>query len=328
MMELSILQHEKDQHPQKIGINEVVARIRDDHWPPGYQPLLLVQGVFEGGTRQEDIVSMSGLSVVSFKADTALLEAARDDPHTLLAFTSADTLYILYRYEVDTGYEIRLQRQFYKKALLYGNDYYRQQLEQEPVKDGKDVGKRCVLAHDPQAYYNPQADFFLAWEIKEGCRRQTSQPKSTEGLRERKPNYQELRMSLDEIEDWLSHHIQLRRNVISDRQEYRWLDNDALEGRGPWLNYDDHTLNTLYRRMGKVKTVKRDEIDWVVCSDYAKDFDPFRDYLERLPPWDGNDYILGMAAGVTVAGGFEEWQVFLECLRKWLVAMVASWVNP
>ena len=82
-------------------------------------------------------------------------------------------------------------------------------------------------------------------------------------------------MTLDEIEDWLSHHIQLRRNVISDRQEYRWLENDALEGRGPWLNYDDHTLNTLYRRMGKVKTVKRDEIDWVVCSDYAKDFDPF-----------------------------------------------------
>ena len=135
-------------------------------------------------------------------------------------------------------------------------------------------------------------------------------------------------MSLDEIEDWLSHHIQLRRNVISDRQEYRWLENDAIEGWGPWLNYDDHTLNTLYRRMGKVKTVKRDEIDWVVCSDYAKDFDPFRDYLERLPPWDGDDYILGMAAGVTVAGGFEEWQVFLECLRKWLVAMVASWVNP
>ena len=65
-----------------------------------------------------------------------------------------------------------------------------------------------------------------------------------------------------------------------------------------------------------------------MCSDYAKDYDPFREYLERLPPWDGDDYILGMAAGVTVAGGFEEWQVFLECLRKWLVAMVASWVNP
>ena len=83
MMELSILQHEKDQHPQKIGINEVVARIRDDHWPPGYQPLLLVQGVFEGGTRQDDIVSLSGLSIVRFKADPALLEAVRDDPHTL-----------------------------------------------------------------------------------------------------------------------------------------------------------------------------------------------------------------------------------------------------
>ena len=268
-MELSILQFAKDNHPRAVSIGAVVDMIRAGSWPPGYPPILLVQGVFEGGTRQEDIVSMSGLSIVRFKADPALLEAVRDDPHTLLAFTSADMLNILYRYEVDTGYEVRLQRQFYKKAFLYGNDYYRQLLEQEPVSVGKDTDKRCILAHDPQAYYNPQADFFLAWEIKEGCRQQSSQPKSTEGLRERKPNYQELRMSIDEIEDWLSHHIQLRRNVISDRQEYRWLDNDAIEGWGPWLNYDDHTLNTLYRRMGKVKTVKRDEIDWVVCSDYS-----------------------------------------------------------
>ena len=44
-MELSILQHTKDNHPQKIGISEVVTRIRDDHWPPGYQPVLLVQAL-------------------------------------------------------------------------------------------------------------------------------------------------------------------------------------------------------------------------------------------------------------------------------------------
>ena len=104
-MELSILQHPKDNNPRTVSIGEVADMIRAGSWPPGYPPILLVQGVFEGGTRQEDIISMSGLSVVSFKADTALLEAACDDPHTLLAFTSADMLYILYRYEVDTGYE-------------------------------------------------------------------------------------------------------------------------------------------------------------------------------------------------------------------------------
>ena len=247
----------------------------------------------------------------------------------VLMFGNGDLgLTIIYAYEIDKSYDVESQRKFYQKVLLYGNDYYEAQLESPPLRKGKDVGKRCTLCHDPDAYFNPNADWFFAMEILEATRPRSGKLKSTAGLRERKPNYQELRMSIDEIEDWLSHHIQLRRNVISDRQEYRWLDNDAIEGWGPWLNYDDHTLNTLYRRMGKVKTVKRDEIDWVVCSDYAKDYDPFREYLQRLPPWDGDDYILGLAAGVTVAGGFEEWQVFLECLRKWLVAMVASWVNP
>ena len=88
-MELSILQFAKDNHPRAVSIGAVVDMIRAGSWPPGYPPILLVQGVFEGGTRQEDIISMSGLSIVRFKADPALLEAVRDDPHTLLAFTSA-----------------------------------------------------------------------------------------------------------------------------------------------------------------------------------------------------------------------------------------------
>ena len=333
-MELSIIQYSKDTHPRTVSIGEVADLIREGRWPSGYPPILLVQGVFEGGTKQADIIRMSGLAVVSFtgldaNGVSALRQAARDDPHTLLMFGNGDLgLTIIYAYEIDKSYDVESQRKFYQKVLLYGNDYYEAQLESPPLRKGKDVGKRCTLCHDPDAYFNPNADWFFAMEILEATRPRSGKLKSTAGLRERKPNYQELRMSIDEIEDWLSHHIQLRRNVISDRQEYRWLDNDAIEGWGPWLNYDDHTLNTLYRRMGKVKTVKRDEIDWVVCSDYAKDYDPFREYLQRLPPWDGDDYILGMAAGVTVAGGFEEWQVFLECLRKWLVAMVASWVNP
>ena len=326
-MELSILQHTRDDKPVRITIDEVVARIRDDNWPEGYQPVLLVQGVFEGGVRQDDIVSMSGLAVVRFRPSPPLMQSARDDPHTLLMFTAADMLYILYPYELDTGYEVRLQRQFYRKVTLFGSDYYRQQLEQEPETTGKDGDRRCPLAHDPQAYYNPQAEWFLAWEIKEGCRRQSGRVKSGDGLRERKPNYQERMMTVGEIEDWLGEHIELHRNVITGRQEYRWLTDNAVTGTGPWLNYDDHTLNTLYRMMKRVKDVRRDEIDWVVCSNYARDFNPFRDYFDRLPPWDGDDYILALAATVSVAGGFEAWKDFQECLRMWLVGLVAGWLD-
>ena len=333
-MELSILLHTRDNSPKRIQLEEVADMIREGRWPSGYPPILLVQGVFEGGTRQDDLVRMSGLAVVSFTGMdhnglSELRKAARDDPHTMLLFGSVDDgLTVIYAYELDKSYDVESQRKFYQKVLVYGNDYYEAQLEIPPLRKGKDVGKRRTLCHDPEAYFNPNAEWFLAMEILEATRPRSGKLKSTEGLRERKPNYKELMMSLDEIEDWMDHHIELRRNIVSGRQEYRWLENDAIEGTGPWLNYDDHTLNTLYRRMKKVKEVKREEIDWEVHSEYVKDFNPFLDYLERLPPWDGNDYILAQAAGVIVEGGLEACKDFIECFRRWFVAMVAAWINP
>ena len=333
-MELSILLHTRDNSPKRVQLEEVADMIREGRWPSGYPPILLVQGVFEGGTRQEDIVRMSGLAVVSFtgldyNGLSELRKAARDDPHTMLLFGSVDDgLTIIYAYELDKSYDVESQRKFYQKVLVYGNDYYEAQLETVPLRKGKDVGKRRTLCHDPEAYFNPNTDWFLAMEILEATRPRSGKLKSAEGLRERKPNYKELQMTLDEIEDWMDHNIELRRNIVSGRQEYRWLENNAIEGTGPWQNYDDHTLNTLYRRMGKVKAVKREEIDWEVHSEYVKDFNPFLDYLERLPPWNGEDYILAQAAGVIVEGGIEACWDFIECFRRWFVAMVAAWINP
>ena len=52
--------------------------------------------------------------------------------------------------------------------------YQSQLLGVESVRKGRDAGRRIALAHDGEAYYNPQADPFLAWEVKEGCRRGTA----------------------------------------------------------------------------------------------------------------------------------------------------------
>ena len=94
-MELSILLHTRDNSPKRVQLEEVADMIREGRWPSGYPPILLVQGVFEGGTRQEDIVRMSGLAVVSFtgldyNGLSELRKAARDDPHTMLLFGSVD----------------------------------------------------------------------------------------------------------------------------------------------------------------------------------------------------------------------------------------------
>ena len=51
-------------------------------------------------------------------------------------------------------------------------------------------------------------------------------------------------------------------------------------------------------------------------------------YLDHLPPWDGNDHILGMSVSVSVKGEVAEQMLFADYLKKWLVGMVAGWVDP
>lgn len=273
-MELSIIQHAKDTKPRMVSVGVVAEMIRNEAWPKDYPPTILVQGVFEGGVRQQDITRMSGLAMTEFRIMDSpptgmgdFRQTARDDPHTLLMFSSDDHLTIIYAYEVDKSYDLESQRRFYQRVLLYGSDYYESLLGMPPVRKGHKVGKLCTLCHDPDVYYNPEAEWFLSMTILGATRLGSGKLRSTEGLRERKPNYKELQMTVDEI-------------------------------------------------------------DWEICSDYVKDFHPFIDYLEHLPPWDGDDYIRELAMGVTVDGNTDDWIVFSECLRKWLVAMVAGWLNP
>ena len=135
-------------------------------------------------------------------------------------------------------------------------------------------------------------------------------------------------MSLDEIEQWMKQHIELRRNVITMRKEYRWLEDGCCDDGKPWENFDDIVYNDVWRRLEKVKPTKDEALRKTVDSNYVSEFNPFVEYLRSLPPWDGDDYIRALAMGVTVAGGFDEWCRFVECLRKWLVAMVAGWIDP
>ena len=333
-MELSILQHAKDKAPRQVTLDAVVEQIRGDQWPAGYSPCLLIQGVYEGGRLQKQLTRMSGLSVVVFdygsekikvKSDK-LRQQAVDDEHTLVCYQADDRLVIIYRYELDRGYDISQQRSFYKKAFLFGNDYYKQLLDQECVRD-KDAGRLVPMCHDPDVYYNPQAEEFLAWEIKEGCRQQTSKPKSTEGLRERKPSWAEQVMTLDEIDDYLKKHAEFRRNVITGRIEIQLFSDRIIRGEEPWEPITDWHFNNLWRGMKRQKFVSEKDIHNEIESEFSPDYHPFRDYLKLLPPWDENDYIRVLAASVTVAGDFDDQQVFYKCLKKWLVGMIAGWLS-
>lgn len=78
-------------------------------------------------------------------------------------------------------------------------------------------------------------------------------------------------------------------------------------------------------------TVKVNKLDMrnVIESDYTPVFNPFEDYFAHLPPWkEGDkDYIAGLAATVKVKDTDSSVLSFEECLKKWLVAMIAGWLD-
>ncbi len=65
----------------------------------------------------------------------------------------------------------------------------------------------------------------------------------------------------------------------------------------------------------------------VIESDYSPPYNPFTDYVENLPPWQegDKDYIAELAATVKMKG--DPVMPFCEALRKWLVAMIAGWID-
>jgi len=87
-------------------------------------------------------------------------------------------------------------------------------------------------------------------------------------------------------------------------------------------------VNTLWRALSKTKKVRTQDICSVIGSDFSPDFHPFRFYLEHLPRWNGDDYLMELAVTVMVKGGVDEQLLFAQYLKKWFVGMVAGWVDP
>ena len=148
------------------------------------------------------------------------------------------------------------------------------------------------------------------------------------GVKERKPNYKEYRASVEDIQTFLMGKVLLRHNVITRRVEYRYPSEVSGETT-EWQPMNDRVVNTLWAELSLQKQVSAQDVYRVMDSDFVPDFHPFRSYLEHLPPWNGeDDHLLAMSMTVQVKGGTDEQLRFAEYLKKWLVAMVAGWIDP
>ena len=182
--------------------------------------------------------------------------------------------------------------------------------------------------------------------MKETKKSKSSPSLSREGRggSHKKP-WQETYATPEEIRTMLGERVMLRYNEVRGRTEIHWLsqgltigedeqgllaifggDGAATDG---YANLTDRDVNSLWRLLCQQKPVIKQHLLNIIESDYVPAYHPFHYYLEHLPPWkEGEDnHIMGLAMTVNVHGDSDEQLLFYEYLKKWLVAMVASWVD-
>ena len=209
-MDVSILQHAKDKAPRQMALDEVVELIRGDAWPAGYQPLAVMASVVSGGVMRKHIRWLTGVGIVHIRHLTRQ-EAVTADNHTLLCYADGSGgCYVAYKYELNDGYSLDKQLRYYGRVQHWAADYYARLSGGEADRSCVGATKAVPLSRDPDVYYDDAAMPFMSADI-DGA------DKSTEGLRERTPSWAERVMTLDEIDDYLVKHVELRRNVITSR---------------------------------------------------------------------------------------------------------------
>ena len=161
--------------------------------------------------------------------------------------------------------------------------------------------------------------------------------RKADGHGEHRKAWQETAATVDDIKTFLGDHVFLRHNVITKRVECRIPEADpwnslgfrteSLHSTPNWQPLSDRVVNSLWSALSREKRVNVQDMYRVIESDFVEAYHPFRYYLDHLPPWDGQDYLMELSLSVSVKGEVEEQMRFALYLKKWLVGMVAAWVD-
>jgi hypothetical protein len=125
----------------------------------------------------------------------------------------------------------------------------------------------------------------------------------------------EKKTDIEKVEIYLNKHYKFRHNVVTQKTEMR-------RGEGEWVRMNENTIYCEFQRK-KIKFTF-DKLKSLLRSDYVPDYDPFLDYFNSLPPWDGVDYVFELSKYVTCVD--QEWFAFM--LLKHLVRAVKCAIEP
>ena len=153
--------------------------------------------------------------------------------------------------------------------------------------------------------------------------------------RRNKRSHENAMITLAEIRQWLSEHTEVIYNVVTDQTMIRHTLINSELSTNHYQLLDDRILVTLRAQMSidTDKRVLKSDVYDVIKSDFALLVHPVRDYLNSLPPWDGNDRIaeltshLHAEAVVPDQSNEEAQQALCWAFHKWHCAAVGTWLD-
>lgn len=120
--------------------------------------------------------------------------------------------------------------------------------------------------------------------------------------------------NINKIESFLLEKYEFRFNVAMGTIEYK-LHSDIL-----FQTMRDYTENSMFREILKAGIkCNISNLRSILGSDFCPIYDPFVEYFNALPAWDGETDYISMLSETIKTTKKEEWEI---CFRKWIVAYV------
>lgn len=123
-------------------------------------------------------------------------------------------------------------------------------------------------------------------------------------------------LNIDKIEQFIKSRYNMRFNIVTGNIEFKKRDQPDFKPMS------DYAENSIYRELHKNKiSCSISNLRNIINSDFCPRFDPFLNYFNSLPEWDGqSDYIAELASTVATTND----ELWSYCLKKWIIASVAS----
>jgi len=167
--------------------------------------------------------------------------------------------------------------------------------------------------------YNNTHEFGTDKEYKTPKTKEKTNPKSSSTNEEEIDDDEEKPAAIERLEMFLNKRYNFRYNIVTGKLEYKKVRNQMYKP------ITDFVENSILREVLKAKVkCSIQGLRYLLMSDYVEQFDPFKEYFSTLPEINQEvDYITELANTITTTNQ----ELWLECFKKWFVAMVACVTN-